>query len=167
MPGFIYLSCITTRIADPAATAKIFRCGRAPRIVPLTAIRPTLAFILGLLAIAVAVAIFIFPTAAVIVATRPVLISVALVPVAVATFPTTIIRTTALAGITPLIAAAIASRPGDHRASRHADVGDPIQHSGAGRSSSRLMAAGDATGHVRGKSRDRDNNGPNNGRLRK
>ena len=106
MPGFIYLSCITTRIADPAATAKIFRCGRAPRIVPLTAIRPTLAFILGLLAIAVAVAIFIFPTAAVIVATRPVLISVALVPVAVATFPTTIIRT-ALAGITPLIATAI------------------------------------------------------------
>ena len=107
MPGFIYLPCITTRIADSAATAKIFRCGRAPRIVPLTAIRPTLAFILGLLAIAVAVAIFIFPTAAVIVATRPVLISVALVPVAVATFPTTIIRTTALAGITPFIAAAI------------------------------------------------------------
>ena len=104
MPGFVCLERVTTRIADPAAIAEIFPGRRTARVIPLATLWATLAFILVLLAIAVAV--FIFPAAAVVVATRPVLISITLVPVAVATFPASVIRA-ALTGITPLVAATI------------------------------------------------------------
>ena len=102
MPGFICLARVTTRIADPAAVAKIFRSRRTARVIPLATLWATLAFILVPLAIATAVTVLIFETAAVVVATRPVLISVALIPVAITTFPSPVIRTT-LAGITPLV----------------------------------------------------------------